>query len=288
MLLTDQEFIRRLEMLHMLARKVLGGSLRADRKSDKKGSGILFADYSEYKFGDDYRSIDWNIFARMEQLVVRMYELEEDMSIYILLDTSTSMNSKTHYSRQLAAALGYIALNNADRLGVYAVAQSLGTLLEPCHGKSAVFKMLRNLQEASLTEGGTCLNESVKTFQSRKNRKGICVIISDFFTPGGYEEALKLLRWSKHELFCIQVIDPAELRCDLKGDIELECVETHKRRHVVVGPAEAAKYRTVMENYNDRLQRYCLSNEIGFARAMIDIPFEEIIQDILRRGGLVR
>ena len=288
MLLTDQEFIRRLEMLHMLARKVLGGSLRADRKSDKKGSGILFADYSEYKIGDDYRSIDWNIFARMEQLVVRMYELEEDLSIYILLDTSMSMQSKTHYSRQLAAALGYIALNNADRLGVYGISKSMGTILDPCHGKSAVFKMLRNLQDAPLTEGGTYLNECVKAFHTRRHRKGICVIISDFFTPGGYDEALRLLRFSKHEVFCIQVLDPTELQCDLKGDIELECIETQQKRHVVVGPAEAARYREAMTVYNDTLQRYCLTKEIGFARAMTDIPFDEIIQDILRKGGLVR
>lgn len=288
MLLTDQEFIRRLEMLHMLARKVLGGSLRADRKSEKKGSGILFSDYSEYKFGDDYRSIDWNIFARLEQLVVRMYELEEDMSIYILLDMSMSMETKTLYARQLAAALGYIALSSADRLGVYGVSKSLGTILEPCHGKSAIFKMLRSMQDAALSAGGTCLNECIKTFQSRKHRKGICVVISDFFTPGGYDEGLKMLRWSKHDVFCIQVIDPAELECSMKGDVELECVETQRRKHVVIGPSEVAKYRAVMENYNDELQRYCLRQEIGFARAMIDIPFEEIIQDILRRGGLVR
>ena len=75
MLLTDPEFIKRLEMLHLLSRKVLGGTLKADRKSNKKGSGILFADYAEYNYGDDYRSIDWNIYARLEELVVKLFEI---------------------------------------------------------------------------------------------------------------------------------------------------------------------------------------------------------------------
>ena len=121
-MLTDPSFIKKLDSLYLLARKVLSGSLQADRKSSKKGTGITFADYAEYYLGADYRSIDWRVFAKFENLVIKLFEVEEDATIYILLDHSRSMASKFDYARQLTAALGYIALNCLDRLAVYGLA----------------------------------------------------------------------------------------------------------------------------------------------------------------------
>ena len=85
-MLTDPTFIRKLDGLYLLARKVLGGSMQADRKSSKKGSGITFADYAEYHPGDDFRSIDWRVYGRFEQLVVKLFEIDEDATVYILLN----------------------------------------------------------------------------------------------------------------------------------------------------------------------------------------------------------
>ena len=94
MSLSDSSFISRLETLFLLARRVLGGSLQADRKSNRKGTGITFADYSEYNFGDDFRAIDWQLFAKTDELFIKLFEMEEDATIYILLDASHSMQSK--------------------------------------------------------------------------------------------------------------------------------------------------------------------------------------------------
>ena len=286
-MLTDPEFVKRLETLFLLARKVLGGTLRADRKSEKKGSGILFADHSEYSFGDDYRSIDWNIYARFETLVVRLYELEEDTSIYILLDLSHSMRTKSEYARKLAAALGYIALSNADRLAIYSLSDNLQTVMETCHGRGRTFPMLRSLEAAQCYGRDTRFSRCMRSFKSISRRRGVCVLISDFFTPGGYQDGLSILQWCKHDVFCLQVLDPAELSCPWKGDIELECVETSARRQITISPVEAARYVQVVADWNNDLQRECARREIGFARARIDVPFEDIIQKILRRGGLV-
>ena len=93
-MLTDPAFIRRLDSLYLLARKVLGGTLQADRKSTKKGTGITFADYAEYYYGADYRAIDWRVFAKFESLVIKLFELEEDATIYLLVDCSNSMENK--------------------------------------------------------------------------------------------------------------------------------------------------------------------------------------------------
>jgi uncharacterized protein (DUF58 family) len=285
--LTDPLFIRKLEMLSLLTRKTLGGSLKADRKSTKKGSGTTFADYSEYNFGDDYRSIDWNIYARLENLVIKLFELEEDLHVYIFLDLSLSMTPKLDYARQLAAALSYIALNNLDRLTIYGLSDTLHTILRPAHGRARIFPMLDSLQNAQCYGHGTRIEKCIKTFQARSQRRGMCVLLSDFFVPNGLEQALDLLLWSKHDVFCLQVVDPADEKCEWRGDIDFHCVETDRQKRVTVGPAEAARFTEAVRQWQEELYRNCARRGIGLARASLEVPFEEVIQNILRRGGLV-
>ena len=287
MLLTDPKFIRQLEVLFLLARKVLGGKLKADHKSDKKGAGINFADYAEYKLGDDYRSIDWNVYGRLEQLTIKLFEVEEDVEVYILLDVSPSMQAKLEYAAKLAAALGYIALNNADVVTIYGFADSLDTIMRRGHGRSRVFPMLRSLEQTHCRGSDTRFADSLRASYSLPSRKGVCVVISDFLIPDGYIEGLNYLRWSKHDVFCIQVLDPAELTCPWKGDIQLECVETHQRRNVTVTQSLAARFAETISEYIDTLGDECARREIGLASTTTRIPFEKVIQGILRQGGLV-
>jgi len=261
-MLTDASFIRRLDSLYLLARKVLNGSLQADRKSTKKGTGITFADYAEYHLGADYRSIDWRVFARFESLVVKLFEVEEDATIYILLDQSRSMESKFEYARQLAAGLGYIALNCLDRLSVYGMGDSLTPILEPCRGRGSVMPLLQGLEK-------------------------VVIVISDFLYPSGFDDGLSYLNWHKHDVYCLQVQNEDDTRCVLKGDVELECVETGSRRRVTISPREAALYEKAVAALNKRLVAACASRQIGLASTTPEISFDHVIQDILRRGGLI-
>lgn len=286
-MLTDAAFIRRLETLYLLARKILGGTLQADRKSTKKGSGITFADYAEYNFGDDYRAIDWRVYARFETLLIKLFELEEDVTIYILLDSSASMARKFDYAKRLAAALGYIALNTLDKIVVYRVADRLDMLLEPSHGRGKVFPFLRSLEEATTFGSDSDFTACTRNFQVRHRRRGVVVAISDFLFPGGFEDGLKFLQWHKHDVFCLRVQDEFDQRCDWKGDIELECVETKERQRLTISPRDAARYEEAVRDWNAGLVRCCARRGIGLADATPTIPFENVIQDILRRGGLV-
>ena len=197
------------------------------------------------------------------------------------------MRTKVEYACKLAAALGYIALRNTDRLGVYSFGDRLETALDLCHGKGKIFPMLRALSGVECGGEDTQFDECLRGFQARTRRKGIVVILSDFFAPAGYTGGLDLLRWAKHDLFCVQVLDGDEMKCNWKGDIELECVETRRRKRVTIGPAEAARYAAAMQKWNDTLRQECARREIGFARTTIAEPFEDVIQRILRRGGLV-
>lgn len=284
---TDPGFVRRLESLYLLARKVLGGSLQADRKTTRKGAGITFADYAEYRLGDDFRSIDWRIYAKFESLIIKLFELEEDATIYLLVDASGSMESKFRYARELAAALGYIALNSLDRLCVYGLADTLRPVVEPCRGRGKAMGFLKALEEMEIFGGDTDFTLCAREFQARRKRKGIVIVVSDFLFPGGFEEGLKYLQWHRHEIFCLQVQDERDQRCDWKGDATLECVETGQTRRLTVTPAEARAYEAAVVTWNESLRDHCARNRIGLAATGPGIPFDTVVQEILRRGGLV-
>jgi uncharacterized protein (DUF58 family) len=285
--LTDPSFIRRLESLYLLARKILGGSLQSDRRSTKKGAGITFADYAQYSLGDDYRSIDWRVYAKFESLLIKLFELEEDATIYLLIDSSPSMSSKQHYAKQLTAALGYIALNTLDRLCVYGLADHLKPLIEPCRGRNQIIPFLRSLETATTFGSGTDLSTCAREFEARHRRKGLVCVISDFLLPNGYEEGLSRLAWHKHEIFCLQTLDDNDLRCDAKGDVTLECVETGRSEKVTISPHEAKLYEAAIADWNSGLKQTCAKRGLGFLSATTETPFEDVITDLLRRGGLV-
>lgn len=288
LLLSHPDFLKRLEMLYLLARKVVGGDLKADRRSNRKGSGILFADYAEYSLGDDYRSIDWNIYARMESLVVKLFEVEEDTAISILVDTSRSMSPpKALHARKLAAALGYIALANADRLTLYGFGDAIDPILQTCHGKGKLLPMLHALGHAPTTGAASRFNAAMRTFASRHKRRGIAVVISDFLFPDGYSDGLKRLQFAKQDIFCIQVLDPAEMTCANRGDVDLHCIETGQTRRITVTPQDVRRFEQAFRDWNAALAAECIRRKVGLVSTTIDIPFEDIIQHILRRGGLV-
>ena len=287
MTLTSPEFLQKLESLHLLVRKVLGGSLQADRRSIKKGSGITFADYAEYNPGDDYRAIDWRVFARFESLLIKLFELEEDATIYLLVDTSPSMQAKLQQARELAAALGYIALNTHDRLATYALADTLKPLLEPTRGKAKLFPFLRALETAPTFGSATDFTSCCRQFQARHRRRGVVIVISDFLFPGGFDDGLSFLQWHNHDVFCLQTLAPNDLKWDFVGDCDLTCVESNESRRLTITPEDARRFEAAVAEWNDDLVRSCKKRGIGLASTLNDVPSDVVVRDILRRGGLV-
>lgn len=284
---TDPSFIRRLDSLYLLARKVLNGSLQADRKSTRRGTGVTFADYSEYYFGADYRAIDWRVFARFENLIIKLFEVEEDATIHILLDCSRSMEAKFLVARQLAAALGYIALNNLDRLSVYGLGETLTPILGRTRGRGAVMPYLRNLESTTTIPGDTAFNHACRLFQVKHRRRAVVIVISDFLFPDGFDDGLNFLQWHKHDIYCLQIQSDEDIKCPWKGDVDLECVESGQRHRMTITSREVALYEQAIADWNSNLKRSCARRGIGLAATTPEIPFDRVIQDLLRRGGLV-
>jgi uncharacterized protein (DUF58 family) len=285
--LTDPAFIRQLDALNLLARRVLRGSLQADRRTQRRGTGIMFADYAPYNFGDDYRAIDWKIYARTEELLIKLFEIEEDTTVYILFDCSRSMAAKFDYARKLVAALGYIALNGLDRVVVHGMAERLTTIVDSARSRSQMFSFMRDLEGAETFGTDTDFTTCARAFQARRRKKGVVLVVSDFLFPKGYEAGLKFLQWAGHDVFALQVHDPADLECPWLGDLEIECVETEARQRVTVTEKEARLYREAIAGWNENLRSECARRGVGLASTTSDVPFEVVIQSMLRKGGLV-
>ncbi len=289
--LFDERFLRTLEHLHLVARKVFAGNLRAERRTRKVGSGIEFADHRTYARGDDFRYIDWNLYGRLDRLLLRLFEEEEDLHIYILVDCSDSMAighpPKMHYAMKVAAALTYVGLANLDRVAVLPFSDHVLGRLPPSRGKNRIFRVFEFLRTVEIG-GNTNVAEAMKTFVSQHKRRGMAVLISDFYDPRGFEEGINTLRYNKFEPFVLQVYDLKEAAPNLHGDLALVDCETGDLREVTVSKALLEAYKREHDKYCKELEDFCTARAVPFFRTHTGIPFDELVLRIFRSGGFLR
>ena len=187
--LFDDEFLKKLEYLNILSKRMFAGQLNAERRTRKRGTGLEFADHRAYVPGDDFRYLDWKAYLRLNRLILKLFEEEEDLPVYLFIDTSRSMAygqpSKMDYARKVAAALCYIGLANLDRVHVIAYADGVKDELAPQHGKSSIFKIFRFLADVQ-PSGETNGRKSFKTYCTETRRRGLAIVISDFFDQNGF------------------------------------------------------------------------------------------------------
>jgi uncharacterized protein (DUF58 family) len=291
----DERFLRKLEYLTVVTKRAFRslGQLRADRRSRRVGAGIEFADHRDYAAGDDLRTIDWNLYGRMQRLLVRLYEEDEDLSIDVLFDTSASMGigtpPKIDLAMQVGAALAYVGLANLDRVAVTLVTETLGEGLAPARGKAHIVPMLRFLDGVA-PGGGTSLAAAVRGFlaRHRRHRRGLVVVISDFYDVAGYREALDLLRYDRYEIIVIQVSAPEELRPALRGDVTIRDIETGEERELTLSPEALAAYVRRQAALVRGLEGYCRERGIPCFAVSSDMAFDAVVLRVFRTGGLLR
>ena len=286
----DADFLRKLEYLNLVARRILAGVVRADRKSPRKGVSAEFADHRPYTPGDDYRHVDWHLFGRLEELFLKLYREEENLHLTVLLDTSSSMArgkiDKLGYSLQVAAALGYIGMANMDAVNVIPFGEGCGEGLWGQKGKSRIFPLLEFLR--GVRPGGeTDLVRSCREFIVRERRRGIVIVLSDCYDLDGIETGIKYLQYPRNEVYVIQVRDQSELDPPLRGDLRLADSETGSMREINITDSLLKKYRAAVEELATRVETFCNRREIGYVLAQTEIPFDQLVLLILRRGGLV-
>lgn len=290
MTLFDSEFLKRLEYLSLVSRRVFRGQLLAQRRTKQLGGGIEFADHREYTPGDDLRYIDWNIFARYNDLLLKRFQEEEDLHVYILLDTSASMNfgdpNKFDYARKVAAAMAYIALADMDRVSIIAYADKVESVLPITRGKDNILKVLQFLEQLTPTGTKTNVATAAKALIQRSQRTGLVLIVSDLFDQDGFRGGVDMLRHRKYEPHVIQLHSREEAAPRVLGDVELQEAETGGRRKITITERKLKQYQKVFAQFLDRIDTYCRNYSMGCTRTTTDLPFDELILRMMRATAI--
>lgn len=291
MMLLDEEFLRKLEQLSLLSRRIRRSIARGESLSIRKGASLEFSDYRLYQPGDDFRYIDWNIYNRLDRLFVKLFTAEQNLTVHILIDTSKSMAfgdpSKLWYSGRLAAALGYLAVSNLDRVGVSAFAEGIEHSMQPVRQKSQTFALFDYI--AGLEPSGrTDFNRTLRDYSLRTRRPGLAILITDLLDPAGYVEGLQALIYRRFDVLLIQVLDESEMKPEFKGAFRLIDGETQEEAELTVESETVAAYQNRLGAYFQEVEDFCLSHDIEYLRTTTSIPFEEVVFSYLRRGVFVR
>jgi len=287
----DAAFLRRLERMAISVKKVHLGAAKGERRSKRKGTSMEFADYRGYVQGDDLRHVDWNIYSRLDELCLKLFQEFEDITLHLLLDASLSMNfgtpRKFEFGRKLLAALGYIGLAGYDRVSIGLLMGGRVEALTPVRGKASANKMLAFLQDIA-PEGSTSLDEAVRTYALRQRSRGVYVVISDFMDEQGFEGPLRRLCATRSDIYVIQVLAPEEITPQLSGDLKLIDSESESATEISVSRALMKRYFQNRDAFIEQVRTYCLGHGMSHFLVSSQTPVENVLLDVLRRGGLLR
>jgi uncharacterized protein (DUF58 family) len=289
--LLDPEFLARLEQLELVSKKIFLGRMRGERKSKRKGQSVEFADYRNYVVGDDLRFLDWNLFARLDRLFIRLFMEEEDLHFYVLLDNSLSMDfgnpTKLRFAKQVAAALGFIGLVNMDRVVIEAFNDRLTQSLPAVRGRRSLWRMMDFLQKIE-SAGPSDLKKALRTFSLKCSGKGIVVLLTDFMDKGGYEDALRYLVARQLDIYVIQILSHEEIDPEIVGDLKLVDIEDEDVAEITVSAPLLKRYKQNLAVFRAALHQFCSRRGITYLFTSNQVPFDRLVLTYLRQRGLVK
>ena len=289
--LLSPALLARLEQMELVSRKIFRGQMKGERRSRRKGQSVEFADFRNYVPGDDLRFIDWNLYARLDKLFLKLFLEEEDLHFYTLIDTSESMNfgnpTKLQYAKQLAAALGYIGLCRADRVKIETMDQTLRQRSPVFRGRKSLWQMMKlvNKIESRPFEN---LSAAAKNFTLRNSGKGILVLISDLMDKNGYENALRFLLTKQWDIYLVHVLSEAEIKPDLAGDIRLIDCEDHDATEITVSPRLLQRYTETLNQFVSQARHFCARRGIAYTLTSTARSVDDLVLRHLRQIGLVK
>ncbi|MHC4402699.1 MAG: DUF58 domain-containing protein [Planctomycetota bacterium] len=289
--LLSPELLAQLERMELVSRKIFRGRMKGERRSRRKGQSVEFADFRNYVPGDDVRFIDWNTYARLDRLFLKLFIEEEDLHFYALIDASESMNfgepTKLHFAKQLAAALGFVGLVRGDRVKIETLGAPPKGAAPVLRGRRSLWQMLQHVEGIESGER-ISLVEGCRNFCLRNSGKGIVVLMSDLLDKGGYEAALRYFLAQELDVYVIHVLSPEEMEPELTGDLELIDCEDQDKAEITVSAPLLKRYRQTLNAFVGSAREFCTRRGILYVLAQSDVPVDELIGGYLRRRGLVR
>jgi len=316
MSLLTPELLRRLEQFQLLAARRAKSSAKGERRSRARGQSVEFADHRSYVPGDDFRYLDWNLFGRLDKLFLKLYEEERELPVRIFLDASESMTfgevlahghrSKFDFARQVAAAIGYVALCGFDRVSVIPFPNAEGRMknaetsasaqsairnpqsaiegsLRSVRGKKSSMQFFQNLN--ALTAGGAVdFNEALRRGALEARHTGLAIVLSDFLDPAGYEAGLTALVGRGFQVNVVQILAPEELAPTSFGDLRLVDSESGGLQEVTFGRYRMKAYQQTVQNFIQRLREYTTKRGINFFMAPSNMDLQDLLLKQLRKS----
>ncbi len=316
--LLTPELLRRLEQFQLLAARRAKSSSKGERRSRARGQSVEFADHRSYVPGDDFRYLDWNLFGRLDRLFLKLYEEERELPVRIFLDASESMTfgepRKFDFARQVAAAIGYVALCGFDRVSVIpfpgadirngrraetfniqhstsnsepsAIGNRQSAIegaLRSVRGKKSSMHFFQNLN-ALTAGGGADLNEALRRGALEARHTGLAIVLGDFLDPAGYEAGLTALVGRGFQVNVVQILAPEELAPTTFGDLRLVDSESGGLQEVTFGRYRMKAYQQTVQNFIQRLREFTTKRGINFFMSPSNMDLQDLLLKQLRKS----
>lgn len=285
----DTEFLKKLDSIAINVRMLMSEGGGGNRKSRSKGSSVEFSDFREYTAGDDFRRIDWNAYGRFDKLFVKLFMEEQEAMINIFVDASKSMDfgspKKSELAVRLAGVMSFLALNNLDRVCLNSITKDAFKQSTAVTGRS-MFDRCIGFLEGMHFSGETDLNAAIKKKDIRS--RGMSILISDFFTPGGIEEAVKYLLYKKQDVFLIHILSPEELNPDMEGQVRLLDAESGKAMDVAVTPILLKQYHAKLNEFSNSIREFCSRMGASYIQVSSADSIEKIVFEQFTGAGVIR
>ena len=292
----NDNFFSRLETLSLNLRSNLSGYFGGKHLVSTYGQTVEFADFREYQLGDDIRRIDWNLFSRFEKYFLKLFTDERQMNVQVFVDFSASMgkdnSDKASYTTAAAAALGFLAVQNMDRVTFHIMKgekaeNPYGSIV----GKQAFFRAVSTLTEVQF-EGDTDIEKCVTGCPEVTVNNGLSVIVSDFFTESNWKKAVDYLCYKKRQVLLIQVLSPEEAEPMYDGRINLIDSEStdpadFRNMKLRITKSMLDSYNKALKDYTDDMHEFCKKRDVGLVTVRTDEPIERVLFGDLLKVGIM-
>ncbi len=294
--LLNDAFFSRLETIALNLKKDLRGYFGGKHLVSTYGQTVEFADYREYMLGDDIRRIDWNLFSRFGKYYLKLFTDERQMQVQIFLDCSASMGKdneeKAAYAKATAAALGYLAVHNMDKVSFNYMKENRaenphGTIV----GKTAFYRAISNFNNLEFVDGASIL-ECVKHAPDTSVGNGLTVIISDFFTDEDWKKAIDYLCYKNRQVLLVQILTPDEVDPLYDGRVNLidaESLDIADDRNLKLNITRSMQkaYLEAMRDFQEDIKSYCTKRGVDFVTICTDTPIEKALFGQLFKVGIM-
>lgn len=289
----DPTVLARLAAVPLVARRPMVGTVSGRHASPHRGSSVEFAEYRKYVPGDDLRRLDWRAFGRSDRHYVKEYEADTNLRLCLVLDTSGSMNfgsgavTKIDCARRIAGALGYLASQQGDAVGISCVADGIVRTLPP-RRSPAHLRLVFDVLDEARPAGPTRLPEVLHELAETTRQRAVVVIISDLFCPpADLAGAFSHLRFRRHDVAVFHLLDPQELAFTFTRPTRF--LDMEGGAAIFADPVDIAdRYHRAVEKYLDDLRRIVLESAVDYHRMLTDEPYEQVLARFLVGRAVAR